>query len=1428
MRHLFALLLFVALMLPGQAAIAQATAAEERDRGILTALIEDNLSGVSRTVVVDGFRGALSSRATVERITIADAEGVWLRAEGLVLDWDRGALFGGRIEVNELGAQNIEILRRPVAEDSLPNPEARPFSLPELPVAINIGQVVADRVFLGQPLIGQEMTLTLDGSVTLDGGVGRADISASRTDADGIFSIDAAYSNRTEDLSLDVVLSEPEYGAVANILGLPGRPSVDLSLRGAGPISDYVADLTLATDGVERAVGTFGFVSAQDDDGVERLDLRADVRGDVGALLPSDYASFFGPQSRLLVQAERRETGEVALPVLTIETQTLTLDGSAVIDGDGWPRSLRLEGLIAADDGAPVLLPIGGERTFVDRATIDLRYDIADGNAWSGRFLIDGVDRPGLSISELTLEGRGEIDPRQGNADGRFGGALSYGAIGLALDDPGLALAIGSEITGEIEIARDGDGPVRIDRLTVTGPGLTADGDLQIASRDEDFRTTSTIRLTAGDLSRFSVLSGVDGLRGTASLGIVTEIEPFNGVLDVMLSGDTRALALGIPEIDPLLAGDGTLTVAARRDETGTRLSALRIVTDEAEIIGSGEITSERTDAFIQLDLRELGVSVDGLTGPARIRAVAERPPRGTTNLRLTLEADGIDGTARAEIQPRSAGRGISGDAVLDIARIGPLARLAGQDITGAVRLSLSGATGETRDSFALDFEGTGTDIDPGIDRLTPLLAGEVRLDGRLTRNADGRLSVDDLTVAGDRIAATASGTFRPGGPASARFDATLPDLTVIDPQLAGRGTARGEAEIDPEGQSALVVALSGPGGLEAAIEAGRSAPDLPFDGSLSLEAGSLVPYSALLGRPLSGQVGLDAAGTFAPNEDRFDVTIDARSTQLRTGIAQADVLLAGDGRLSARIDGDTGGNIRLSDLVLSYPNLTAEVDLEARDGTGSASYSARLADIGLFTDDLSGPVTAQGTAALGAGGQWQVGADLSGPGGIGARVSGNVAGRQLGLAISGRAPLGLANRFIEPQRLQGLASFELAVNGPPALGSVSGTVTTDGARLALPVLEEALEDLDARITLSGGRANLDVTGAILGGGALAVTGDVEIAGRRNANLSIELTDVQVTDPSLYETEVDASIRLTGPIAGGGLVSGVINVGETEIRVPSSSVGVLGALPTVRHVGPSPDVRRTLSRAGLDLSGGEPARGNGGGRVALALDLVVNAPDRIFIRGRGLDAELGGRLRIAGTTARPIPSGQFSLIRGRLDVLQQRFVLNEGSATLSGEFIPLLRLVASTEARDGTLVTIIVEGPANAPQITFESSPELPPDEVLARLIFGRNLTEITPLQAVQLASAAATLAGRGGGSFVGDFRDSLGLDNLDIATDDEGNFAVEAGAYLGENVYTDVTVGADRTEVELNLDLTDDLTVTGRADSDGETGLGIFFERDY
>ena len=275
------------------------------------------------------------------------------------------------------------------------------------------------------------------------------------------------------------------------------------------------------------------------------------------------------------------------------------------------------------------------------------------------------------------------------------------------------------------------------------------------------------------------------------------------------------------------------------------------------------------------------------------------------------------------------------------------------------------------------------------------------------------------------------------------------------------------------------------------------------------------------------------------------------------------------------------------------------------------------------------------------------------------------------------------------------------------------------------------------------------------------------------------------------------------------------------MRVPSGGGVNLGSIPSIRHVNEPADVAATRRRAGLT----ETAAGPG---ISFPLDLTIRAPNQIFVRGRGLDAELGGQVRLGGTTANVTASGFFELIRGRLDILGRRIELTRGLIDLRGALDPYIEFVAETRS-DDILVRVILEGLASNPSVRFESEPDLPQEEAVARLLFRRGLDSISPLQAAELVAAAATLSGQRSGGLTGGLRAALGLSDLDIAEGEDGATELRIGAYLSENIYSQVTADSEgRQEINLNLDLTPSITIKGRADTAGDTGIGIFFEKDY
>ena len=258
-----------------------------QDKGFLASTLEQSLSGPGRVVTVTGFAGALSSKATMTELTVADSAGVWMTLRGVVLDWNRAALLSGRVEVTTLTADEIIVTRPPLAAPTAaPSAEAGGFSLPDLPVSVSIGKIAATRVELGAPLLGTAAVVTVSGALQLAGGEGKATLDIHRIDGTrGAFALDASYANATRQLALTLTTDEAAQGLLTTMIGLPGAPALSLSIQGTGPIDAYGADIRLATDGQDRLTGNVTLATAAAAAGaVPTRTFTATLAGDIAPL----------------------------------------------------------------------------------------------------------------------------------------------------------------------------------------------------------------------------------------------------------------------------------------------------------------------------------------------------------------------------------------------------------------------------------------------------------------------------------------------------------------------------------------------------------------------------------------------------------------------------------------------------------------------------------------------------------------------------------------------------------------------------------------------------------------------------------------------------------------------------------------------------------------------------------------------------------------------------------------------------------------------------------------------------------------------------------------------------------------------------------------------------------------------------------------
>ncbi|MFH5775383.1 translocation/assembly module TamB domain-containing protein [Paracoccus sp. NGMCC 1.201697] len=1467
----------------------------EDDRGFITRFLEEKLSGAGRQVVLEGFRGALSSRATFTRLTIADDQGVWITLENGALQWQRSALLGRRVQIEELSAERVILPRRPGGGPAgAPQAETREFSLPQLPVSVNIDKISVGRVELGAPVMGLEAVLAVQGSMNLANGEGATNLTINRVDGPrGQFGLVTSFSNESRVLNLDLSLDEDKNGLFSNLVNMNGRPAVKAEIKGNGPLSDFAAEIQLATDGQPRVKGKVE-VMAQAQDGAPGTAFRMDLDGDIAPLIKPDRQEFFAGQSRIRANGWRGQDGRLDVPELKVTTGGLDLQGAVKVNAKGAPESANLTLLLGQDAGAtqlPVAVPFGKIPTTVRSGSVLLTYDAAQDSGWRLTGRIGDLSRPDISLSEVRLDGRGRVvlTPEQALSEVR--GWVAFGMDDLEPSGPGLAEALGDTLNGGLNFAFTPGNALKLWGMNINGDDFRVTGDMDVSGLQSGIALAGDLNAEHRNLSRFSVLAQRK-LGGSATAAIKGRYVLLSKAFDVDTRIEGQDISIGQVNADRMLAGASRIELSARRDTTGIDLRRLFVNAQNLTAEAQGKLSSADSNVSAKITMPDLSVadpkfsgllSADArLTGPAGSRRLVVKGDaqdlvlgipeidgafKGETGLTVELmqskdsyelqrfqlvnpqlDAQGLGHFTPQELNGELSvsmpdlavlGRGFSGgltaqatatqkDGARQIRMTGRGTdlRLGQQDVDGAL-------TGITELKLFAEQRGEEITVHEFDLKNQQMQANAQGTLGRAKTDMSGQLQVRSLSSFGRgwRGSLDAQGSFRDDGTGARRLDVTGTGNNLSFGQAQVDGALSGATRLSVRG-----VERDGVFSIETAqVDNPRlnvTAEGRVGAGATDLRANLRADDLRFLGNGFRGAVQAQARVIDQQGGSRA-ITAQGTARGLAIGKPQADAVLAGETRIDLAATQRADGSLTVSRLEAGNGQFRLTGNGSPAEGL---NLDGRLNDLALVVPGFPGPAELRGRIRN-TGAAYDVNLTATAPGETSATIVGQARTdfASMDIRVQGRSNAAAANPFLRTRSVEGPLSFDIRMNGAPSLESLTGRVELSNGRLAEPKLGLSIASLNARADLNAGRIAVDVSGAVESGGTITVRGPITLTGDRPMDLDVRIQNVVLRDPTLYETRANGNVRISGSQAAGPLVTGRIDLGTTEIRIPSTGLGGARAIPDITHLNERPPQRQTRAKAGLLEFPSEDSRAAGmttppatPPAVPARFDLVISAPDQVFIRGRGVDAELGGEIRLTGNARQPIPIGRLELIRGRVDLLGKRFDLTEGIIELQGSLIPVIRLVAEA-VQDSVTTRIIIDGEARDPDITFESSPEMPEEEVLSQLLFGRGLDNISGLQAAQLATAIATLAGRGGDGIIGRLRASTGLDDLDLTTDDQGRVSVRAGKYLSENLYTDVQVGDEgTTKLQLNLDVSNSLTARGSVASDGESTLGLFYERDY
>jgi translocation and assembly module TamB len=1421
----------------------------EPGRNLLARYIEGALSTPGEFEVELGrLHGPLPARILIDRIEIADSNGTWMTVRNLELGWSPFELLGARLRVDSMRAGEIAILRRPVRpETPAPGTEA-PASLSLPPVEIDLDSMTVDALRLEEPVLGQPADLKLGASAAALRDRATARLMVERVDGKpGLARAALDWDAATGSLDIDAVLSEPADGLVARLLDLPGRPALDLSVTGDGPAGDWQGRMELEA-GALLSFGSSLSISIG-------RDIRLAMQGDAapGEPLGPEIMAVLGPRTAFDLEAGRAGgTRDWKVTVKELTSAGVTARGMANVNATEWQIDGKLE--IETLDAGRLAGFVRPASFGSAKAAIEFEGPLMNPFVrLNGALATLAVE--GFSAEHLDLQAELRPDRPLNARDARIAINGEMRFAGLKTPSPELDTLLGRNPVVGIDGAElDSYSRLALGKVTVSGDKAEASlaGGMALDSGQLD----ASGQVAISDLAPLSGAAGRT-LGGRVETNFVLAREA-DGAIDLVLDGALRDASLDQPIVERLLGPNAAFSGKARRRPDG------------------------------QLSLSELSLSGKGMEakGQMTIPAGATRLEAGYDIAVSDLEALGIADPLRTDGRLEIAGKAtgpvdnpvLDGNLRLVAAAPGgfPVKRL-------GAKFTISNPATDPRGEIRLDGE---TALFPDVEGQTGFLLSENILtlsglhlsargasaDGALTVPLDGRAVAGDLRlrapdiapwsdIVGRQLSGALDGRVGLRGEGK-RQDAVL-DITVSNVSLDGQVSAR-RIDLDMR-----VADLAGDPGLKGAVTASdlRGGPAAIRDATLTLD-GSMRDLAYKLhaaGKVRDRDIGLDAAGTLRRSGERTTLSVASLSgtaagipvrlarpalLEIDPALDSGDIELAiGDGKLRGHYR-QAGGRVSmlaetnaipLASLWPAAPPQLDEAVIDARlslDGpVGDPAGRLALAVSGLAageTEEVKEGLTLAVNAELG-GGSLAASGSVRGLAGVDASMEAKLPARlslaPVGFTIDENTPLtgrvaylgpvgpGWALMGLDRHKLEGKGDVAVAISGTVRDPRISGRIELADGRYENFDTGTILSDIQVSARPSNSSITIDnATAKDDGEGEVSLAGGVSFGGGEllAMDLEAEFRKARLVRRDELNAVTSGKVTLRGG-ASRRQVGGRLVIDEAEIRLVGGRPAGIVEIP-VEETGTPP------ANAAKAPPPAKPSRTD--------LDLEISMPKRVFVRGRGLDSEWGGELKVTGTASSPRVQGTLRPLRGRYDFAGKIFTLREGSIAFAGkdEIDPALDLSAERPATDITAI-IHVAGTAKHPEVTLKSIPDYPQDEVLSRVLFNKSTGRLSAGEALQLAQAVGTLTGASDGGGIMDFaRGMLRLDVLRFAEqteDTEGG--AEAGKYINDRVYLGVEgTASGETGVTVEIEITPRLKLESDVGTGDKNKTGLKWKRDY
>ena len=1360
-------LMAVVLVLLASAVALRFWITSDGGRAFITSQIDGRRLGPLGAVRISGLKGDPLDAATFADIALVDDDGVWLRARDVRIEWAPTALFFGELEIRKVGVRIVDVLRAPKVANQDPSAAG-----PD--IGLKLDELIVETLRLDQPVLGVEARYALGGAVAYPrtgSGFARLALTPQSGPAD---TANVTLEWTKEGLLKGLAnIAGPDDGLIAKLLQAPEDKSVGFVGKLDGTVDRFSGDGTLSFGGVAAA----SFAVKRDGDDAT---LTGSLRGEPWPLLDEVYARTGGPV-----------TFSGAASVANLQAAPFTLDvsmasGEAKLGGTANLQTFEIVSPVQLDarrmDLARLAPPLAGLVDTKGEVTLNLPEDFAFVGDVSAQKLV------WESGSAAAVSG-----PLQARKEGsaliwRMTALTVQGAAIDALPDLAPARYTGAT-AGEFNL-RTGAVELYDTQLQGAAGSVTARGTLSTRSGAMDFNGSARL-LRLQDLSPIA---------GAANARWSVRQASSNAPLRVELTADGRELRSDIEGFAQLIGPAPHVELAG-------------VVRGGRFTLESGKVEALGLDAVMTGRIAEggaiAGEASGRLRGPVEIGGAVFRRASFTADVEGTTDAPRVDmrlsnadlsvaDVAITDVSGRSTlsiGETIDGDFVLTGDMLGQKLRTTGriESDEGDIRIAgLAAELGQLRakasrlafgeDGLEADFTASGPLAGlAGIESGALTLTGSVDVGDELNVDVTGRIT--DLRSGAARIELI-SFTAKAAG-----------DRANLKATMRGRVAAPVELALDVSALRAGE-AWSGEATLDGAIDSMKVATSRPAQWRYGPDGWSAETLLAAFGGTLDAELSQDAEMAMARANLR-NVDLHALSHLAR----MAPV----NGKVTGLVSFNNGRGGATADLRLAIDNanpvgvtanpVSLDIRAELRDGVMTGRTTGTGQGFSLEANSRFGMITGEG---------FDVYPDANAP--IASDVS-----------LTGRAEQVWALFGPEDQSLRGELKVNAEAGGTLASMSLTGGFEVkDGAyeHGETGLLLDRIEALGVFDQKSARMTKFEATDG--NGGRLSALGAIDwtddVAGEMN--FTARSLRAMGRDDRFAVVSGEGALQLTKSAI---TVTGDLAIEQARISIEQPAASTIPTLPGLRRTN-FPNQEEAVSTVG-----------NAPWMRPVQLKLKVTADRRIVVFGRGLDTEWAANFNVTGPIADPSIEGAATMVRGSLDLAGRRFVFDTGTITLDGP-IRLARIdISADRVTEDITASVRVTGTPADPKFTLESTPALPQDEVLARILFGRSAAELSGFEAAQLAAGLAQLAG-GTAVFdpIGLVRAATGLDRISVGAEG-GAATVSAGKYIADNVYLQVgTGGSGGVAAEVEWEPTNGLSITSSADGNGDTKISVRWKTDF